>query len=664
MVVEDFPQFYDWFFSNLHIFGLIVLAAALFGLLIGYLISVFRHGPFEAFYVVAAVISQAIPDFLNTSPRRVWAIARLAIKEALHRRVILVTFAIFAIALLFGGWFVDAGSEKPEQLYISFVMWGTQMLILLMVLLLSAFSIPEDIKNRTVFTVVTKPVRSTEIILGRIVGFGLLGTLLLGLMGILSYFFVVRGLSHLHYVAGETQTLASFVDIDPNSRLSSIDGRRVSDNAIKEAQTTFQSGHKHRLELVDDIRLATDPKPKNMSDVVEVIQLPNDRVAYRRVRCSPVGTHQHLVTVTGEGDDARITISPAIGYFRARVPIYATRLTFTDRDGVENTKGINVGREWDYRGYIDGGSTIFRASLSEGRFDFERFTEDLFGKNVETVPLEMTLSVFRTYKADIEKRVTAGIQFESIPDSDLDNKFVSDVFDFETNEFTIQTLPISRRLVGKVIAPDGKTVGSGNFDLFNDYAANGKLRIRLSCRDTSQYIGVSKADVYFRAADRVYFGNFVKGYFGIWCQMMMVVAIGVALSTFLSSPITMLGAVVVMVLGFFTAFVRELMSPDSVGGGPIESFVRVITQENMVVSLETGIATTLMENIDRFLVLMMASFTYLVPDFKKFDFSDFLTYGYAIDFNRVLVALTTTIAFCIGFTLIGYFALKTREIAK
>jgi len=664
MVVEDFPQFYTWFFSNIQIFGLIILAAALFGLIVGYVVSVFKHGPFEAFYVVAAILSQAVPDFIHTSPRRVGAIARLAIKEALHRRVILVTFGIFAVALLFGGWFVDAGSEKPEQLYVSFVMWGTQMLILLMGLLLSAFSIPEDIKNRTVYTVVTKPVRTTEIILGRVVGFGLLGTLLLGIMGLLSYFFVVRGLSHIHYVAGETQTLASFVDIDPNNRLSSLDGRRVSDNAVKEAQSTFQSGHKHRLELVDDIRLASDPPPKNMEDVLEKIELSNDRVAYRRIRVSPVGGHQHLASVVGTGDDARVVINPAVGYFRARVPIYASRLTFTDREGMESTKGINVGREWSYRGYIDGGSSIFQASLSEGRFDFENFNERLFGNNVEIVPLEMTLSVFRTYKADIEKRVTAGIQFESIPDSELDNKFVSDVFDFETNEFTIQTLPIARTLVGKIIAADGKTVGSGTFDLFNDYAANGKLRIRLSCRDTSQYIGVSRADLYFRAADRAYAGNFVKGFFGIWCQMMMVIALGVALSTFLSSPITMLGAVVVMVVGFFTTFIRELMSPESVGGGPIESLVRVITQENMVTSLETGVATTIMVNVDKFLVLLMAAFTYLVPNFAAFDFSDFLTYGYAIDPSRISVALTSTLAFCFGFILIGYFALKTREIAK
>ena len=44
----------------------------------------------------------------------------------------------------------------------------------------------------------TKPVRPSEIVLGRVVGFTLVGTVLLGVMGLLSYVFVVRGVSHTH----------------------------------------------------------------------------------------------------------------------------------------------------------------------------------------------------------------------------------------------------------------------------------------------------------------------------------------------------------------------------------------------------------------------------------------------------------------------------------
>ncbi len=69
-------------------------------------------------------------------------------------------------------------------------MTGTSYLVLLLGLFLSCFSLPTDIKNKTIHTIATKPVRSTEIILGRILGFTAVGTMLLVAMGLLSYVFV------------------------------------------------------------------------------------------------------------------------------------------------------------------------------------------------------------------------------------------------------------------------------------------------------------------------------------------------------------------------------------------------------------------------------------------------------------------------------------------
>ncbi len=57
---------------------------------------------------------------------------------------------------------------------------ATSYLVLLLALFLSAFSLPADIQSRTLHTVVTKPVRPSEIVLGRILGFTIVGTALLG----------------------------------------------------------------------------------------------------------------------------------------------------------------------------------------------------------------------------------------------------------------------------------------------------------------------------------------------------------------------------------------------------------------------------------------------------------------------------------------------------
>ena len=663
MVLENFPTFSEWFLPGLILFGGIVLAAILLGLFVGYVVASFRHGPFEAFYTVAQVVGEAVPDFLGTSPRRVFAMARLAVKEALRRKVVLVAFAIFAILLLFGQWFMG-GTENPEKRFMNTIMFGTQMLTLLTVTLISAFSLPEDIKNKTIYTIVTKPVRATEIIIGRILGFGFLGTLLLAVMGLISFFFVSRNLDHTHLIVGDTQTLASFVEIAPGTEISKTYGKRVSPNAVMEGETNTELGHKHHLEVLEFTTDVDDDPVLKESDVVSVEKRDDGSTVYRRLVCQPVGGHTHQVIVSGTGPDAKITLGPAIGYFRARIPVYADSIRFLDKQGQPSSSGDNVGKESSYRGFIDGGTAGKRTTLSRAIFRYSDFTPSRFS-SPDVIPLEMTLGVFRTYKGDMQKRVIGGLQFESVPDNpEVENRFISELTYFETNEYQLQVRPISRKVIGRMVAPDGSLVEEGEYDLFDDFAANGKLDLSLSCRDYNQYLGVARADFYFRASDDVYWWNYLKGYIGIWCQMMIIIAMAVAFSTFLGSPIVMLGVLVMMIVGFFTPFIRSLTDVDHEGGGPIESFIRIVTQQNMVIDLETGAASTLISESDKFLSQRLSDLTYLAPNFKQLNFSEFLTYGYSIDNQRIVVALAITLAFCIGLTLLGYFSLKTREIAK
>ncbi len=80
----------------------------------------------------------------------------------------MVVFAMFMLLLLLGGWFLDTGSENPAKLYMTFVLSATSILILLLSLFLSSFSLPTDFKNKTIYSVVTKPVRSSELVFGSI----------------------------------------------------------------------------------------------------------------------------------------------------------------------------------------------------------------------------------------------------------------------------------------------------------------------------------------------------------------------------------------------------------------------------------------------------------------------------------------------------------------
>lgn len=662
MVVENFPDVWSWLASGSLTFLALLLAGGVLGILLGFLVATWRHGPVEGFYSVAGVLAAAPGDFFGTSLRRIWAIARLAIKEAFRRRVLLVTFLIFASLLLFGGWYLG-NVEHPDRVYINFVMFGTQLLVLLVGLLISAFSLPEDIRNRTIYTVVTKPVRASEIVLGRIIGFGAVVTGLLFLMGLVSFIFVWRGLSHTHQIVGDQQTIASLQPVVTAQGIKlNSKGTRASENALFSGETGFESGHVHDVELVEDVR---DPGDEPLSDanIIDKTVRSDGKIVYRRVIVQPSNGHTHPVTVEGTGDSARIRLGNSAGFFRARNPVYADRLTAYDSAG--EAGGVNVGKEWNYRTYVDGGSAVQPETLARAEFVYSGIKPELF-PNEDKIILEMTLAVFRTFVGDIQKRVIASIQFESVPeDPDTQPRFQSEPQRFETAEMSIQPLPISRKLSGRKIAPDGTILETGLYGLFEDFAGDkaNRIKVILRCEDKNQYIGVATADIYFRGRDDLFWWNFIKGYIGLWAQMMVVISVSVAFSTFLSTPVTILGSLAFFLVGFCSDFIRSLLAPDSEGGGPIESLVRIIGQKNMIDDLETTFFTTVIEKTDNLILFSLNSLTYLAPSFSNLDFSRFLTYGYSVSNDRMAVALLIGLAFCAGSALVGYFTLKTREIA-
>jgi lysylphosphatidylglycerol synthetase-like protein (DUF2156 family) len=178
---DQFWTYFEWLFENYGLLQgfLLVVVLSIVGFLIGFVVALLKYGPNEGFLQVSKVIRELFAvDIPKTSMRRITAIARLAIKEAIRKKV-LVVVGVFVIAIMFAGWYLDPKADHPARLYISFVLAATNYMVLLLGLFLSCFSLPADIKNRTIYTIVTKPVRPTEIFLGRVFGFIAVGTLIL-----------------------------------------------------------------------------------------------------------------------------------------------------------------------------------------------------------------------------------------------------------------------------------------------------------------------------------------------------------------------------------------------------------------------------------------------------------------------------------------------------
>jgi hypothetical protein len=142
-----------------------------------------------------AILTACLPFFANVAAqrwRRIWALTKLSFKEAIRRRV-LYAFSGILLVYLFGSWFIPHKPEDQVRSYVQVIYWGMAPVLLFAATILGAFSIPADINQQTIHTIVTKPVERFEIILGRFLGFAALMTCVLVAMTGISLLYVLRG---------------------------------------------------------------------------------------------------------------------------------------------------------------------------------------------------------------------------------------------------------------------------------------------------------------------------------------------------------------------------------------------------------------------------------------------------------------------------------------
>ena len=670
MIIEqDIPYFVDWIgpatISWLASVGMLLALA----LAIGIVFALIWYGPAQFLTPFTRALLRIVENAL-ISPTRTWAIARLTIHESIRRRVLII-FGFFLLLILVAGWFLDPASEDPARLYLTFVTGATTVLILLLALFLSAFSLPTDFKSKTIHTVVTKPVRSSELILGRIIGVGLIGTFILVLMGGVSYAFITNGLYHTHLLSEREDLTPVF-----------ISGDIVNEDQVVllfRGETQISRGHTHPVRVYGR---SVDGEPVVENVVVE-----------------EVNGHTHAAEqVLNRHGQLRYIVHDAHGIWQARIPIEARALSFRKGDGLEEAQGINVGHEWEYRSYISGpadGVTASEAAIFifDGIYE-HRFTPDVLELGL---PIEVTMGVFRTHKGEWERRIEGGQMIEIIPRINgsiaIRNPQTGlrvEVMTFSTREFVAQRLLIPRRFEGTPAIiqrqgrnPDGTAFiepsnaianeGRNNmnltqrrqFDIFEDFVADGQVEIWLHCLDRGQYVGVARRDLYIRAADASVAMNFVKGFYKIWMQMLILIAFGVLFSTFLSGPVAMISTIGILIAGFAKSFLLVLGQNMALGGGPFESLYRLMIQQNMVVDLPITTATQFIQAADvvysRFLWLVGQA----VPPLAEFANYDVrLVSGFDIPIHYLAVHSTMTLAYVVPMFIIAYLILSNREVAQ
>lgn len=504
---------------------------------------------------LAAVLLPFLRDVARMRWRRIWAMAQLSFKEAVRRKVLWV-FTAMLLVVLFGTWFLPYRPEDQLRNYVHTIFIAMTLLLLVTAGLISAFSIPADIKNQTIHTIVTKPVERFEIVVGRFLGYTLLMSAVLVVMTLVGLSYLVR-------------------EIDPGAKEES---------------------------------------------------------------------------------------------FKARVPVYGL-LRF---EGTGDTPGISVGREWEYRRYIAGGANVTHRAV----WTFPELPAGIANRT-EDMPLEFNFDIFRTHKGEEGKGVFCTFEFrtpyfnrEQLPQyleerkqeilknpagrAEIENRLAEkygyhrsegkQVFDYHT-----QTITIPHGLLQHAKSGDPR--------------AGAPLEIVVRLNNAAQYIGMARHDLYLLDAEGWFPANFFKGAVGLWLILCVVIGLAVAMSTYLSGVISFLTTMFLLILGYFQDFIRELVTGTLPGGGPMQSLVKLVNRDAPTRELEESAAKTVALTSDEGFRLLFRVLLDIIPDVDRFYWTEHVAEGFNISGGQMGLALVQLAGYLVPCGLIGYYLMKSREVA-
>ncbi|WP_373650986.1 MULTISPECIES: ABC transporter permease [unclassified Schlesneria] len=334
----------------------------------------------------------------------------------------------------------------------------------------------------------------------------------------------------------------------------------------------------------------------------------------------------------------------AQGLLICRVPVYGDGMRFIDREGNQGATGINVGDIWSFRSYIEG------ATKARAQWLFSNVNESMLDSD-GNLNLENSFTAFRSYKGDMTRPLFYDIKIFN-PDTNL--------------AYTTDPSPVAefRSTMNKI--PRKLTVDDKQYDLLTDFVTEKKqMFVEVSCIDREQYIGMARPDLFIRMPDRDFWVGYWKAVLGIALTLTLVTMIGVAASTIVKGPIATALTLVIYILSGRNAhqFMDQLVSGQVQGGGVLESIYRLVTQMGPSQELPANPAFKIVQGVDGILNSFLWLCKQVIPRSEYFNMPEFVANGFDVPWaTSLLPSLLVTSAFIIPCVVLGYFALRIREL--
>lgn len=542
-------------------------------------------------------------DLLKIRGRRVWALARLGFKEALRFRIHWALIGLVLLPFLFRN--VWMSSTKPTDEFRILIVYDTLWVtiwVLVISVIVSAFSLPNDIKNLTIHTVVTKPVERFEVVLGRFLGYA-------GLMSL-----ALLGMTAINVILINTST------IDPKAE---------------------QEAAKARVPLRGKLEFVSR-KEKSDFEGTNV----GREFDYRRYIAghpeSPQRAVWHYYTVPAAMKSPTGDI----------VPIEFTFDVFKLTKGVEN-EGVRV----TFRFVTHNSPQVAPRQEQRGEWQWG-------GKSGEERSQGEDRK--RAYDADLAALPKGTVTARpGTPGWAEMNKLAEkhgyyEIRDKEVYDYAVMGVEIPAGLFRNAAEGDpGTEVGKDG-----QKHPSPRISIYVKCESPGQLLGMAEPDLYLLEANQTFTANFVKGMIGLWCRLCILIALAIACSTYLSGVLSLLLSVMIFLLGYASDHLNDLAANRNVGGGPFQTISQLVRTEQPTTPFGDSSSAKAVLFADRMWAWVVRRIQNVIPDVESFTWTHFVSEGFNINNEYLVINLLMMVGYLFPWAVLAYYLMKSREVAS
>lgn len=552
-------------------------------------------------FALLGICEPFVRDLVKLRAGRIYALAKLSFKEALRFRVLWVLIALVMLPYFFRSILLSNTRPADEfrVMILGASIWLT-LLVLIVAVIISAISLPNDIKNLTIHTVVTKPVERFEIVLGRFFGYaGLMSIALAAMTGISLIFINLANVDDKAKaetakarvpVRGKLEFASRKADFDGTNVGREFDYRKYIAGNVESSQRAIW----HYFEIP-----ASTTSPEG--DVVPV-EFTFD--VYKLTK----GVENQGVDVTFRIVTHKVPQSPPR-------PDQRGDWQWSDKPG--EARGAGEDRRRAYEADL--------AALPKGTANARPGTPGWVRMN----ELAQKHGVYEIRNKPVFDYTVAGVE---VPAGLFRNAAEGDPGLEEGRDGNRRPRP--------------------------------RLSIYVKCESAGQLLGVAEPDLYLLEANQSFTVNFVKGMIGLWCRLCIVIGLAIACSTYLSGVLSLLLTSMIFLLGYATDHLNDLATNRNIGGGPFQTISQLMRTETPTTPFGDSSSAKAVLLADRGWAWVVRRIQNVIPDVESFSWTHFVSEGFNVNGEYLVINLLMLVGYLFPWAVLSYYLLKSREVAS